>query len=809
MAFTPFPWKNKGEPSPTKLNRQNLNAAEEALVSQVTPVAGEGINIAGNTVAVSTDVATSVQLNVQKFGAVPGTDCTTAVLAAITGTPATDITVYFPAAASGYKMALGQIGASGVGEGRKLTMLGDGPTLSVIEPRNATESIFKVSGRGDASDDWFEMDRIGVNFTEDRLQSNPVIDLRFIRNFRIRVRAAVEARKGLLFRLESSYQGHFECDLRCGKGVVPMEFLDSENTPSLGAVAQLDTFKFGGTVITGCAPIIFRNASKEIHGVDLENLKCVQTVQYPTNPSIEAELETEAAAGATSLVLKTEPALVANDVVCVGMDGNSGSMDYVTITSVAGKTLTLHEKTPLRFKQLVGAAVLQGGMAVSIGDAINGVSTHSAHFEGHQVGLGLGSVHGVEVSGWTYQGTGLLIRVNGNASEVSIPSVIRRGTTVANKLLERSAQAYGTTDGNWTVDRVYVPASRPVAPATPFPHNTRNWDAQQTNSSQLSHNWNAEANQGTAKRFIGSLNGTEKFFVTYGGTVFVNALAINRLAKAISYEITSTDATYLGVTSTTAAREIKLPLISEIEAERLYLVKDESIGAASHFITLKPSGENKIDKASSLVINTNGGAVWVYNTGTEWSVISNFREVAPSLDGVIVPIVGGGSPLPTTLFAPGTAFKSFMSRAIVPKTGLIKDLSIYNGTTVAGSFRLAIYDVGEASSAKYSILWEGAETAMSGESKWQTGGAPELAVNFNQQIMLAVMTTSTTATFGSKPPPPNATAATLPASYLPISGGASPKVCSTRTFAELKYAEVTEANMLGTSSNVLIIGRVE
>lgn len=107
--------------------------------------------------------------------------------------------------------------------------------------------------------------------------------------------------------------------------------------------------------------------------------------------------------------------------------------------------------------------------------------------------------------------------MNGNTSEVSIPSVIRRGTTVANELLKRSAQAYGTTDGNWTADRIYVPASRPVAPTNPFTHNTRNWDYQQTSSVQLNHTWNAEAAQGSAKRFTGQLNGAEKYSLTYGG----------------------------------------------------------------------------------------------------------------------------------------------------------------------------------------------------------------------------------------------------------------------------------------------------
>lgn len=36
MALSVFLWKNKGEPEPTPLNRQNLNAAEEALAAQVS-----------------------------------------------------------------------------------------------------------------------------------------------------------------------------------------------------------------------------------------------------------------------------------------------------------------------------------------------------------------------------------------------------------------------------------------------------------------------------------------------------------------------------------------------------------------------------------------------------------------------------------------------------------------------------------------------------------------------------------------------------------------------------------------------------
>lgn len=52
MAFTPFPWKNKGEVGTTKLNRQNLNAAEEAFATQIGngEVALPGLVASGNTV---------------------------------------------------------------------------------------------------------------------------------------------------------------------------------------------------------------------------------------------------------------------------------------------------------------------------------------------------------------------------------------------------------------------------------------------------------------------------------------------------------------------------------------------------------------------------------------------------------------------------------------------------------------------------------------------------------------------------------------------------------------------------------------
>jgi hypothetical protein len=66
MTFTPFPWKNKGEVGTTKLNRQNLNAAEEAIITGI----GNGeIELPGSVVSSS---ATNTFTKQQKI--TPGTE---------------------------------------------------------------------------------------------------------------------------------------------------------------------------------------------------------------------------------------------------------------------------------------------------------------------------------------------------------------------------------------------------------------------------------------------------------------------------------------------------------------------------------------------------------------------------------------------------------------------------------------------------------------------------------------------------------------------------------------------------------------
>jgi hypothetical protein len=458
------------------------------------------------------------RINVQAFGAVPGTDCSTAVLAAIAASPVSDITLYFPAASSPYQIRLGQIGSSGAGNGKKLRIEGDGPTLSILAPVTTTDPLFTVSGNGDTSDDWFEMRDVGLTFTTDRLLANPLIALNYVRNIKIRVRADVSQRIGTLFLLESAYQAEFEgCDLRTGKWGVPIEFTNATNTPSLGTIAQCDTYRFTNTVITGCIGPIFRTAGKEIHGIACDGLKVVNTTFYPTNPSTETTLNGAHSAAATSLTVTSGTGIVTGDVLCVGMDGGGAgeSMDVVKVASVSVNTITLDTNTPLRFAHPTGAAALVGGICFSAGDGIHGIKFDTTHWEGHQIGAGLGNVQSVTIIN-AYSAAGTFIRANGNTQKIRALGVNMTGTTAANTFLRRSTQNTINTDGDWIARGIYVPTGVSVS-VTGFPHNTKNWAFELTNSAQINETWNAQTGQEGAKRFIGQVNGGQTYALTYGG----------------------------------------------------------------------------------------------------------------------------------------------------------------------------------------------------------------------------------------------------------------------------------------------------
>jgi len=92
-----------------------------------------------------------------------------------------------------------------------------------------------------------------------------------------------------------------------------------------------------------------------------------------------------------------------------------------------------------------------------------------------------------------------------------------------------------------------------------------------------------------------------------------------RTATAVSVSADYDDY-IIGVTSTASVRTITLPTAVNV-AGRVYIVKDESGGAATNNITIATTSSQTIDGASTKVINTNYGFYWVYSDGANWFTI--------------------------------------------------------------------------------------------------------------------------------------------------------------------------------------------
>jgi hypothetical protein len=94
---------------------------------------------------------------------------------------------------------------------------------------------------------------------------------------------------------------------------------------------------------------------------------------------------------------------------------------------------------------------------------------------------------------------------------------------------------------------------------------------------------------------------------------------VKRTATAVSVAA-GVDDYIIGVTSTAAARTITLPTAVNVTG-RVYIVKDESGGAATNNITVDCTGGQTINGAATNVINTNYGSVTVYSDGANWFTI--------------------------------------------------------------------------------------------------------------------------------------------------------------------------------------------
>lgn len=170
------------------------------------------------------------------------------------------------------------------------------------------------------------------------------------------------------------------------------------------------------------------------------------------------------------------------------------------------------------------------------------------------------------------------------------------------------------------------------------------------------------------------------------------------------------------------------------------------------------------------------------------------------------------SPPPSTVSAMAAANRLTLLRCLIPKTGILHDVSIWVGTS-SGNYLAGVYDVGEASgTGSITELWDSGSQPVGAANGWRIIGDPNLAVTAGQNIYLGFMADNITATFGRVTGGNSPSAwGPLPSTFLTQPGGMSAKLAS--SFLAGGFAmptPIADATVANPGTNILayLIARV-
>lgn len=161
-------------------------------------------------------------------------------------------------------------------------------------------------------------------------------------------------------------------------------------------------------------------------------------------------------------------------------------------------------------------------------------------------------------------------------------------------------------------------------------------------------------------------------------------------------------------------------------------------------------------------------------------------------------------------FGAGTAHLGH--RVLISQTGFLRDLSLYVGTLVAGTqAEVAVLDT---NTPTRTILYKSGYVNLTSAQAWNKIGDPGLLVTAGQHLDFSVALSNTSTVLwigGLQNSVLNASSAQLPAAFLPVSGGAPPKLVWADTTSPRPYGATTtvaEASLADQLGCPLVLGRI-
>jgi hypothetical protein len=183
---------------------------------------------------------------------------------------------------------------------------------------------------------------------------------------------------------------------------------------------------------------------------------------------------------------------------------------------------------------------------------------------------------------------------------------------------------------------------------------------------------------------------------------------------------------------------------------------------------------------------------------------ANDAKYQPQLPGLVVPAFLDNLVIVSLATSPANSLR--LCRAIVPRTGRLRDLIVYVGTS-SGNYIGSVYDSGDADAADArTLLWTSGSQPCGAANGWRIIGDPNLAVVAGQHLELGVMADNTTASLGRVQV--SASGAQLPAGFGVSPGGvASGKLFGAHAAASFAApASIADADIGATTTNLIVLG---
>jgi hypothetical protein len=390
--------------------------------------------------------AVQAKINVLAFGAVPGTNCTSAVKEAIAQAGELGITnleLYFPSAASAYVLALETLGKAAAGEGVSVKLSGDHRFSSWLAPAASEEPILTIEGPADLTNQAFTLVDLGIELTAHRRYDKPLFQINYTRNFAYE-RVAINGNNftGTIFSHESAYEGSQDnLVVLNGRYVAPFIHTNSKIPANESELQVCDNFVFKRWTGRALGPVI-RNSGQQIHNVIAVSLKCEQSVWYPTGATVLTTLTHAVTAGQTEFEAEAEGIKV-GDLLMVGHEALGQHVDMLRVTAVAGRKITVATSTPFLYEHAAGAVVQQGGTALTLGDGVLSAVVIAPHVEHFLAGIAIGSTQNVMLIN-PYSTSAYTIMRCGSDKNTQVISGTLGGSTVANELTAKAADNTST-----------------------------------------------------------------------------------------------------------------------------------------------------------------------------------------------------------------------------------------------------------------------------------------------------------------------------------------------------------------------------